>query len=130
MMQRSTVDLPEPLRPVSAMACPELTVRLKLSTMTWSPYFFIRSVTLRTVSRLAMAPIVTCGGNDPPTGPPLGLTKLRQRFDPGRRMGTRSRAYPRSPRCGKVVGCHSANLDKQPGDVATMFDGGRSLATT
>ena len=57
-MHRRIVDLPEPLRPVRATASPSWTSRLKRETIVRSPYFFARSLILRTVERRAMGSIV------------------------------------------------------------------------
>ena len=61
--QRSRVDLPAPLRPVSAMASPARTSRLNLSMMVLGPKARLSPETLRTVGRLAMEAILPLPGN-------------------------------------------------------------------
>ena len=63
--QRSRVDLPAPLRPVSAIASPVRTSRLNLSKMVFGPNARRRPDTLRIVVRLAMEAIL------PLPGPPI-----------------------------------------------------------
>ena len=55
---RRTVDLPAPLRPVSATASPEATSRLKPSTITTGPKALCRLVTLSTGVLRAMGSIL------------------------------------------------------------------------
>src|SRR5689334_16978856 len=60
--QRSRVDLPAPLRPVSAIASPVRTSRLNFSKMVLGPKARRRPETLRIVARLAMEAILPLFG--------------------------------------------------------------------
>ena len=68
--QRRIVDLPAPLRPVSAIASPAQTSRLKSETIACDPYAFESFVTLSTGVRcFAMVPIVPHRARVPCMGP-------------------------------------------------------------
>ncbi|SKF62029.1 Uncharacterised protein [Mycobacteroides abscessus subsp. abscessus] len=81
-MHRRMVDLPAPLRPVSATASPSLMVRLNLSTMVWSPYRLTRLSTLSTVFALAMDTLFTIDQGAPT---PVGASLLGR--GPARAVG-------------------------------------------
>ena len=76
--QRSSVDLPAPLRPVSAIASPARTSRLNLSKIVFGPKARRRPDTLSTVARLATREVCLSGGADQSSSPPAANSWLDQ----------------------------------------------------